>query len=58
MKLRQYDAVIHGQLVTVTVVPPGVAIGACRNYRPNVRCNTYKYGGQEPKKERRWRRRQ
>ncbi len=51
--LRQYEAEIHGQLVTVTVLPPGTAQGICRDFQSNVHCKGYKYGGQKPKRKRR-----
>lgn len=53
-----YEATIHGQDVTVTVLPPGVAEGANPAYRPNVKVRSYKYEAQpNPKQFRRKRRR-
>jgi hypothetical protein len=48
---RQYETELHGQDVTVTVVPPGDAEGS--RIRSNIKCKTYKYGGSKPKRKRR-----
>ena len=40
--MRTYEAVIHGQLVMVTVVEPGIAKGA--NFQRNLRCKSLRYG--------------
>ena len=52
----RYETVLYGQHVTVTVLPPGEALGASRNYRNNVRCKTYKHGEAKSQRKRRNRR--